>query len=317
MSYRIHCIRQTQNRGTNMTDKTFADGIYNISNEDYHAASGISRSRLMLLDKSPYHFWYEVMSGEAERKEATPAMNMGNAFHTLLMEENLFLREYIVKPTLEKLPPEVRQKDVGKEQYEQVKAARKEVRDRNNALLEEFNLQSEGKIQLTESQFDETWRWVNATKKHSIVNELLEDAVFEQSIFWTDKETGIQFKARPDAWKNKMVVDVKTAADAATYKFKRAALDAGYYLQAGMIYEACKSVGRLFDVFTHLVIEKKAPYVPKVFIMGDEALQFGIDQFMKYKRLLAECLSSDKWEGYQIEELSIPQYAVNQLQDEE
>jgi PDDEXK-like domain of unknown function (DUF3799) len=295
---------------------TYKDGVYDITNEQYHASAGISRSRLMLLDKSPYHYWYEVLSGEAEPRKATPAMNMGNAFHTLLLEPKLFDREYIVKPKIEKLPPEVRLKDVGKEIFEQAKVARKEVQDRNTILLEEFESQASGKIQLSESEFEETLRWVNSTKKHDLVNTLLDDGVFEQSIFWTDKETGLQFKARPDIWTNKMVVDVKTAADAATHKFKRSAIEDGYYLQAAMIYEACQSVGRPFEVFTHLVIEKKAPHVPKIFLMNDTALQYGIDQFNTYKKKLKFCFDSNKWDGYPVQELSVPKYASITTEEE-
>lgn len=271
----------------------FKDGVHNISNEEYHAASGVSRSQLMLLDKSPYHFWYEVMSGEAEIKEATPAMNIGSAFHTMLLEPELFDREYSV------MPPIDRRTKQGKEDYQ--------------IFIEE----SAGKIVLTAEQFEKVSKMADLVKRHEIVTTLLDEAKFEQSIFWTDKETDIQFKARPDILSAKMVVDLKTTADASAYKLQRSALDYHYFLQAGMCYEGCKAIGQPFEIFVILAAEKEAPHVPAVFMMNDEALQYGIDQFMNYKKRLHECLSSDKWPGYPVQELSVPQYAVNQLQDEE
>jgi hypothetical protein len=276
-----------------MTETSFKDGVYDISNEQYHAASGVSRSRLMLLDKSPYHFWYEVMSGEAEKKEATPAMNIGSAFHTMLLEPELFEREYAVMPQID------RRTKQGKEDYQ--------------AFVDE----SQGKIVLTQDQLDKVTQMANLVKRHEIVTTLLDEAVFEQSIFWTDQETGIQFKARPDIWSAKMIVDLKTTADASLYKLQRSALDYGYFLQAGMAYEACKAIGKPFEMFVILAAEKEAPHVPAVFMMNDDALQFGIDQFMNYKKKLYECLSTDKWPGYPVQELAVPQYAQNQLQDEE
>lgn len=274
-----------------MTDK-FADGVYQMTNEQYHAAKGISRSKLMLLAKSPYHFWYEALSGLAEKKESTPAMNIGSAFHTLLLEPNLFDMEYCILPNLD------RRTKGGKEMYEQ------------------FTNENKGKIILTVDQYEKVLLMVEQVNSHEIVKTLLDEAVFEQSIFWTDVETGIQFKARPDIWSEKMVVDLKTTADATPYKLQRSALEYGYYLQAGMAYEACKVLGKPFEMFVLLAVEKEMPHAPAVFMMDDDALQFGIDQFQHYKRMLADCLASDKWDTYPVQELNVPAYAAKQLEGE-
>ncbi len=275
-----------------MSKKVFEDGVHNISNEEYHAASGVSRSRLMLLDKSPYHFWHEVYSGLATPRDSTPAMNIGSAFHGLLLEPHLFDNEFIVMPKID------RRTNAGKIDYEF------------------FMLNSQGKIVLTEEQYNKAFDMASQVKEHEIVTTLLDDAVFEQSIFWTDIETGIQFKARPDIWSSKMIVDLKTIADATAYKLQRSALEYGYYLQAGMAFEACKAIGKPFEMFVVLAVEKEVPHVPAVYIMDDDALQFGIDQFQRYKLQLAECLSKDTWPGYLVQELSVPAYALKQLESE-
>lgn len=277
----------------NTSKQTFADGIHDISNNDYHNSNGISRSQLMLLDKSPFHFWYEVLSGEAKKKEPTPAMNIGSAFHTMLLEPELFDSEYAIMPDINRRTKE------GKEQYQQ------------------FLDDSQGKAILTQEQHEKVTQMAFCVKRHEIVTTLLDEAVFEKSIYWTDNDTGIQFKARPDIWSAKMIVDLKTTADASPYKLQRSALDYGYYLQAGMFFEGCKAIGKPFDMFVILAAEKEPPYVPGVFMMTDDALQFGIDQFMNYKKKLYECLSTDKWPGYAVQELSVPQYALNQLENEE
>jgi hypothetical protein len=298
-----------------MMKTVYTDGVYDITNEQYHASEGISRSKLMLLDKSPYHFWYETMSGLADKQEATPAMNIGSAFHTMLLEPVNFQREFCVKPKLEVLPPAVLMKDVGKEQYEQVKAARTIVQNRNHELMEEFKQYSEGKILLTDEQFSKVSKMVELVNRHEIVTTLLDEAVYEQSIFWTDKETGLQFKTRPDIWSSKMVVDLKTTNNASAHSFMRSALEYGYYLQAGMAHEACKALGKPFDMFVILACEKEAPHVPAIYIMKDDALQFGINQFTTYKRKLKKCLDENKWEGYLVQELAVPKYATIDLEE--
>tara|TARA_R110000868_G_scaffold335547_1_gene596403 strand:- start:5067 stop:5897 length:831 start_codon:yes stop_codon:yes gene_type:complete len=271
---------------------TYKDGIYDISNDEYHASNGISRSRLMLLDKSPYHFWYETLSGLAEKRESTPAMAIGSAFHTLLLEPEKFSNEYAVAPKID------RRTKQGKEDYET------------------FMQETAGKILLSDDQFVKVNNMVELVNKHEIVTTLLDEAVFEQSIFWTDEETGLQFKTRPDIWSAKMVVDLKTTADASSYAFTRSAMNYGYYLQAGMAFEACKAIGKPFEMFVILACEKEAPHVPAVYMMDDEALQFGIAQFSNYKKKLKACLDADKWEGYPVQELGIPKYATQQLENE-
>jgi exodeoxyribonuclease VIII len=261
------------------------DGVYDISNEEYHSCEGVSRSKLILLDKSPYHYWYEIYSGLSEKRESTPAMNIGSAFHTLLLEPELFSTEFAVAPKID------RRTTKGKEEYQ---------------LFMEAN---GSKTLLTDDQYAKASVMASHVKQHEIVTTLLDEAKFEQSIFWTDKETGIQFKTRPDIWSSKMVVDLKTTNDASAHSFMRSALNYGYYLQAGMAFEACKAIGLPFEMFVILAAEKEAPYVPAVLIMDQEALQFGIDQFQSYKKRLKACLDNDKWPGYPVQELSIPKFA--------
>jgi len=297
--------------------KIFKDGIYDISNEDYHASTAISRSQLKLLDKSPYHFWYEVLSGEAEKKEPTPAMRLGSAFHTLLLEQHLFDKEYIVKPDVETLPKLDRKKDVGAEEYERQKAKQEEQRAYNKRLLDEFELKKDNKIVLNQKEYDTVREMVSLAKRHEIVKTLVDESLYEKSIFWTDKETGIQFRARPDIWSPNMIVDVKTTHSASLYKMTRSALDESYYLQAGMMYEACKAIGKPFKMFVILAIEKTAPFAPAVFKLSDDALQYGIDMFQLYKKRLKKCLDSKQWPSYPVQELSVPEFAVEQLKNEE
>lgn len=271
--------------------KQFVDGVYDISNAEYHSAAGISRSQLMLLNKSPYHFWYETYSGLAPEKEATPAMKLGSLFHTMLLEPDKFEREYFV--ISQKTMPAI---------------------DTNPYRL--IKEEAAGREAITASTFEKAQQMAELCKKHGIVATVLEGAEFEQSIFWTDKETGLQFKARPDIWSASLVADLKTAEDVATYKFQRAAIDYGYYLQAAMIHEACKSLGRPVSTFASLVVEKSEPYVPKLFVMSDAAIQHGLDQFQALKHKLAKCIKNNEWEGYPVEELSIAPWAINTLDDE-
>lgn len=271
--------------------KQYIDGIYDISNEEYHNSNGISRSQLMLMDKSPYHFWYKYLSGKYETNKSKEAFTVGSAFHTLLLEPELFDNEYAIMPKID------RRTTRGKEEF---------------AL---FSIENSHKTIITQEQFEEVQCMASHVKEHDIVTTLLDNAQFEKSIFWTDKETELQFKCRPDIWSNKMIIDIKTSKDASPGLFINSAYKYGYYLQCGMFFEACEAIEKPIEMFINLVIEKEKPYVPAIYILDEKAIEFGKEQFKIYKNKIKKCLDENKWPGYLVQEISIPKYAT--INDEE
>jgi len=294
----------------------FSDGIHNISNAEYHAAEGVSRSSLMLFNKSPYHYWYKVISGLATKEEPTKSMSLGDAFHALLLEPERFKTDYLVYPELEKLPEKVLLKDVGKEQFNAYKKLVAEIKNRNDALLDEFSILSEGKTVIPQSIFLEANKMVSLFYTHTDVSNYLEGCVFEQSIFWTDEETGLQFKARPDAWGGQLIMDIKTARDLSTRRIEYSAIEYGYFLQSGMIHEGCKAIGMPIKAFGTIAVENKEPYVPRFLPMSDESLSIGINTFHRHKKTLKRCLETNRWPAYELEELNCPRwYTINEEEE--
>lgn len=276
-----------------MEKEKFEPGIYDISNERYHASAGISRSSLWAFKHLPQKYWYQYLSGEYERPADTEAFLIGNMFHTLVLEPKLFPERYFVMPKVN------RTTKVGKAQYEE-----------NLAL-------ANGRALVNEEQMELIYGMQAALDQHSVVEDILSGNVkCEQSIFWTDEETGVACKARPDIWNSPIVADLKTTLDASYRGFQMAAMKDGYFLQAGMIYEALKSVGMPFEKFIFLCVEKKKPYAVGLYLLDQEALQFGIDLFHQLLRKYAECLYNESWPDYGIQMLMIPKYATMELENE-
>jgi hypothetical protein len=259
--------------------KVYEDGIHDISNDEYHSSHGFSRTQVMLINKSPYHFWYENIAGLASEKEKSDALDLGSAVHTMLLEPELFMKTYAVMPSIN------RRTTKGKEEYAS------------------FIQEHADKIVLTQEQYNKAYAMTHHVRQHDIVNTLLENALFEKSIYWTDEETGLQFKVRPDIWSNKMIVDLKTTKDLNPMSYSCSAHKYGYYLQCWMFFEACEAIGKPIDMFVHLVIEKEEPYVPAVFVMGEKSINFGREQFNTYKRKIKECMETDKWPAYKVQEI--------------
>lgn len=71
-------------------------GIYdNLSNADYHAGPGESKSLLDLVRRSPVHYRArKIAANDNEQHAPTPAQMIGTAFHALLLEPHEFFKDY-------------------------------------------------------------------------------------------------------------------------------------------------------------------------------------------------------------------------------
>lgn len=268
-----------------MNKRIYENGIHTISNEQYHGSKGISRSTLMRFKQSPKHYWYDYISGLKEQSKPTPAMVLGEITHLLTLEPELFKQNYAVSPKF-----------------------RKNTKDgkANHAAFEVANY---GKIIIDEEMFALAKCMSDAVKENELGCELIKHAACEKSIYFTHHETGIQCKVRPDAWNGSLVIDLKTTANACYRDFQNSAFKYGYFLQAGMIYEALKSIGQKMDKFVFIAVEKEAPFALGIYTLDDEAIDYGIKQFDALMNELSLCLKINKFGDYGIQTLSVPSYA--------
>lgn len=267
----------------------YDNGIHEITNEAYHASAGISRSALMQLNKSPYHYWANYINSEREPQEKTPEFILGNLIHTLVLEPHLADERYVVPPELDR-----RTKD-GKFKY----------------------MQFIGTLCGREEVSREHWLIANnvakAVLRHELAAQLLEGYAIEQSIYFTHSWTGAQCKVRPDARNGSLVVDLKTTADASYRAFQSSAYKYGYFCQAGMIQCALESIGIEMERFVIVSVEKKYPYPVGLFVLDEEAIDFGVNQFNELMSRYNKCRKIWEWPSYPIQTLSIPKYAEYEL----
>jgi hypothetical protein len=271
-----------------------SEGIYShLSSAAYHNdKDSVSRSMLMDFNKSPYHFWANHINPERPPKEKTPSMELGSAFHTLVLEPHLFEEHYIIKPASLLL------KNVGREAYEE-----------NKLLIAECD-KSE-KTLLTQ----ETFRTINEMRytlfKNPIVMNLLKDAHIEQSFFWKDKETGLMLKSRPDILHSNMIIDLKTTSDASLKSFQSDMVRYGYHVQSAMVREAVYHYyGKWINNVIFILSETKYPYIPAIYMLDEYAIESGYEKFTKLKCDLKEALTKNEWQDYGIQTVSLPNWAI-------
>lgn len=168
-------------------------GIYfDISNEDYHAGGGVSKSQLDMVAKNPALLkWVQAAPEDEEKKSA---LDMGTALHCLLLEPREFDKRFIVSPKFD------RRTKQGKADEE---AFLRDVADMGITVLDA-----------------EQWRKLelmrDSAMAHPAARWMLEAPGYcEASMYWNDEETGELCRIRPDKWLNEhnVIVDVKKVAD--------------------------------------------------------------------------------------------------------
>lgn len=265
--------------------KKYPDGVHIISNDEYHSSEGLSRSGLWQFKKSPHHYWSEYLSGTREQTPPTPSMVIGELVHCMSLEPEQLVERYAVAPEINKRTKE------GKAQWD------------------EFEQSVVERVVITQQQYDVAQEMSINLRKNDTFNLLVDDALIEKSIYFTHESTGLQCKVRPDVWQSNIVADLKTTADASYRAFQLSAYKFGYFLQAGMIKEALRSVGENLEKFVIVCVENQKPYATALYILDDAAVEYGVNLFNTLMDKFKACHDKNEWPGYGFQTLCLTSYA--------
>jgi exodeoxyribonuclease VIII len=290
-------------------------GVFDYSNEQYHSSEGISRSQLWVFKQLPRKYWYQYLSGQYQRT-STQAFTLGSLAHTLILEPHLFHEEYCLKPELEEMPPALLLKDVGREAFDQSKIDREEVKNRNDALKKAFEQNIESKTVITKDELELAQNMKDSIYANKAARNLIENAKIEKSIYFRDEKTSLLLKTRPDVWNGSIVCDLKTTNDASLSAFQNSAFKDGYFLQAAMMFEGLKSINEAFDKFVFICVEKKPPFSTALYVIDNDALQYGLNLMRKTLDDFKECLDKNEWPDYGAQILTVPAYAKREQENE-
>lgn len=266
-------------------------GIYtDIPNEEYHGGEGVSSSGLKwFLTNTPAHFYANYLDPERERSEPTPAMKIGTAIHTAILEPEEYAKRYVIIPA----------------------GLNRSTKEGKATYADLLMVAEEAGADLIKAEDHATVQRIAAGMlAHPQWQHLAAQGVTETSMFWVDEETGVLCKCRPDwmTWNPSLtpapapddaVVDVKSAFDAAPDPFLRNAFNLGYFVSAAMYLDGIyAATGVQLSTFVWAAVEKDPPYAPAFYYPDSTALEYGHRQYRKALRRYADCLSSGKWPGY-------------------
>lgn len=264
--------------------------LLSMPSEQYHAASGVSRSMLEWLTppKTPAHFRAKYID-KLIPDEETPALTMGTLTHRCILEPDTMDGAFHVKP-------------------DGMSFATKEGKSWRDAH-EGKPVIAAGDATAIVGMRDSVWR-------HAKAAAILKASDFERSAFVADD--GLRLKARFDALPKtgNVIADLKTCEKADLDSVEKSMLQYGYFRQAAFYLRVANLLGLKRDFFVFVFVEKSPPYAVACYTPADVVLEAGEMMVSRDLQLLRNCYDEDRWPGYSegIEPCALPQWAMKSIE---
>lgn len=264
-----------------------------ISNEDYHASPGESSSSVKQAAKALklYRAYKEgeIVSGETE------ATLFGTVVHSLILEPDLFDKQYSISPAGVKRPS-----------VTQLTA--KKPSDKTIELVdfwERFDEEHKGMTIVKQDVYDNACRVRDAVYTHPEAKELFFAGEAELSGYYLDQDfengagTNMLCRYRPDYRTDDYLLDLKTALDGSKQAFMRTIANFGYHVSAAHYLAGDRQIKSTnHDMFGFVVAEKTPPYMVSVYWLSKRDLELG--QWIRRQALnsIKASRESKEWPGY-------------------
>ncbi len=257
-----------------------------MSFKDYAASDAVNFSTLKYIEHSPLRYKWALDNPRPD----TTGLLKGRGTHTAVLEPERFMLDYAC------FRPEP-----GKD-----KAIRRGKRwDAFKEMHVEDNI-------LKEDEYRHCIQAGEAVRNHPLVAPILARSKREQSIEWTDTETGLRCKARLDLLAPDGIWDLKGVRSIELRQLSAEVARMRYHCQLAMQQEGVKRALGLTLPVGLVCVEHAPPHEVSVNDAGGEdAIYMGWTLVREWLNKVAECRASGKWPGRYSEPqtLSLPSWA--------
>jgi hypothetical protein len=265
------------------------DGFYDMPEDEYHShpALSVTAAKKLLHPSCPAIFRYSQDHPQPRKRE----FDLGHAAHKVVLGAGEEL--YVV--------------DADNYRTKKAQTERDDAYDR-------------GDIPVLPDEFDQVQAMAAAVREHPQAGPLFSGpGLAEQSLFWTDPETGVPCRARLD-WLSHLVGDYKTSTSAEPGHIARKIDDFGYYLQADWYLSGAVHLDLVAPdaEFVFVFQDKNPPYVVTTVVLEDVDLKIGHERNRQAREIYRDCLESGVWPGYSttIERVSLPFWSRRRYTEE-
>lgn len=252
------------------------NGIHtDITIEAYHAnRTHISATQIKIAKRSLKEFqWY--LDGKIVQEDK-PHFSFGNAFELALLNPVEFSEKVAIMPDQEWIREVMLNDDtIVKPRSTKIYGTR----------YNEWILGREGMYTVMDAgkeSYETIKCMLDSCYADKVIQGLIRNTEYQLSLFWTDEETGLGIKTRPDICKRKknVVINVKTIEDGSPQAFSKELAKYDYPLQAAIEITGCLQTGLMgqVDNYFWLVCEKKAPYNATIYEFGQEDIKMSMDE---------------------------------------
>jgi hypothetical protein len=251
-------------------------GIYdNITIEAYHAnRTHLSSTQIRIAKKSLKEFkWYQ--DGKIVQ-ESKPHFDFGNSFELALLSPMEFEQKVAVIPDHDWCREVLLKNE---------KIVKPRATADYKSKHDEWLLGREGMYHIPDAgkdSYETIKHMMESCYADKIIQGLIRNTEYQLSLFWTDEETGLGLKTRPDICKRKknVVVNVKTTEDGSPGAFSKELVKYDYPIQACIEMTGCLRTGLMeqIDNYFWLVCEKNPPYNATIYEFGQEDIKQSMDE---------------------------------------
>lgn len=274
-----------------------SEGIHtDISITDYHAdrdylsATSIKEAKVSLRQ---FDWHRRGLMPASEGKH----LDYGNAFELALLDPEEFKRDVAIAQTeywcalaKESNPDLKNVKNSGVYQ----------------ARLKYFIEENKNKLYKIDDVGPQSYEYIEkmleSCKMDAVISKLIEGTEYQLSLFWTDEESGLKLKTRPDICKRKKnsVVNLKTTLDGSPKAFVRDMIKYNYPLQACMEIKGCLATGLMdtVDNYFWLVVEKVPPFNATIYSFTESDIASTMNELQYYLNKIAQAREKGFYPGY-------------------
>lgn len=260
---------------------------------DYVAMEGLRFSALKNLARSPLHYQHAL----AHPKQTDP-MRLGTAAHVAVLEPERFESQFVV--------------------WEKRKS-NGDMWPRKGPEWDAFCAEHRGREALEPKFAEQAQEMQRAVQAHPKAQRYLQSGDPEVSLQCTLNHR--LCKARID-WLTTVdgapvMVGLKTTVDVRAFQFRRVAAQLLYHVQWAFYADMYHCVTSQRPRVVEIVVEKTPPYAVGVYVIRDEILQQGREQYQALMAELARCEAADEWPGPVVDEqeLTLPDWAYANTDD--
>jgi exodeoxyribonuclease VIII len=253
-----------------------------LSFADYQELHGINHSTLKNVDVSA--LYYNTVKNE--RGGSTPAMNLGSAVHSAVLEPDDYKSRYVVF----------------------------DGKVKRGKAWEEFKLENTGKEIITQMNMNTAIICLQSVVQNTDTARLLQNTENELSLQWRDPETKLDCKCRIDAYDRQaeFLVDLKTTSAKTPYEFIRNAVNYWYHTQLAFYMRGLIANGMPVKSIKIIAVQTVEPFESWIINLPSETIDRGQELVKEWLCTIRDCNRANHFDGFSGQEydFDLPEWAL-------